>query len=102
VTTLKTYKLREKLQADPIYRPKTLVDHTLTAILCLGSHLPCRGSLNAEFAKLNSKATARIPDNVIQPSHENARRAEATLHADSLQLASGPRTVWKQNSRFVC
>jgi hypothetical protein len=87
-TYLKSSDTRRS-STNPIYDPNSLVYHALE-ILCLGSHLPCRGSLNAEFAKLNSNATASIPDNVIQPSHENAKRAETTLHADSRQVAMDP------------
>lgn len=35
-----------------------------------------------------------MPVKVIQLNHENARRAEATLQAESVQLVPGPRTVY--------
>lgn len=78
-----------------------IVYHAFTAILCLGSHLPWSGCLKAEFAKLNSNAKARAPDNAIQPNQENAKRAATTLHSEDWQVASGPISLCSYGSALV-
>lgn len=63
--------------------------------VCLGSHLPCIGSINELLAIVNRRLIARRPVSASHPSHEKATSAVRTRHAlKCWQKLRFPQFLW--------